>query len=88
MEEYIIRNFSFYSLYFTIISLGRLYFTIPLTLKFIIWLARATGKWAQVIINEFCAELLKGIANFWQVLLVCLSSAWRNAYPRRLLTAK
>ena len=88
VEEYIICNFSFYSLYFTIISLGRLYFTIPLTLKFMICLAWATGKWSQVIINEFCAEILKGIANFCQVLLVFLSSAMRNTYPRKLLTAK
>ena len=83
-----VRNFSFYSLYCAIVSLGRLYFSSPLTLKFAIWLARAKGKWAQVIINEFCAEILKGIANFCQVLLVFLSSAMRSAYPRKLLTAK
>lgn len=83
-----VHNFSFYSLYRAIVSLGRLYFSIPLTLKFAIWLAWAKGKWAQVIINEFCAEILKGIANFCQVLLVFLSSAMRSAYPRKLLTAK
>ena len=83
-----VHNFSFYSLYCAIVSLGRLYFSIPLTMKFMIWLARAKGKWAQVIINEFCAEILKGLANFCQVLLVFLSSAMRSAYPRKLPTAK
>ena len=83
-----VHNFSFYSLYCAIVSWGRLYFSIPLTLKFAIWLARAKGKWAQVIINEFCGVILKGIANFCQVLRVFLSSAMRSAYPRKLLTAK
>ena len=83
-----VHNFSFYSLYCAIVSLGRLYFSIPLTMKFTIWLARAKGKWAQVIINEFCAEILKGLANFCQVLLVFMSSAMRSAYPRKLPTAK
>ena len=83
-----VHNFSFYSLYCAIVSLGRLYFSIPLTMKFTIWLARAKGKWTQVIINEYCDEILKGLANFCQVLLVFLSSAMRSAYPRKLLTAK